>query len=224
MATVLVVDDDAVLQSLLGEVLSAGGHDVVEAADLADARRSLAGGAFDIVLLDQRLPDGDGRTLLQEHRPDGPPVIMLTVADDARAKVTALEAGADDYVVKPFDPDELLARITAVLRRVAPEPGAQRFHDVEVDLVRRRVAKAGVTVRLTRTELDLLEVLVRNPGRLLTHAEVLKSVWGPGYQTEGNYVRLYVAQLRRKLGDNASDPRFIANEPGIGYRWIAPPA
>lgn len=220
--TVLVVEDDAVVRALLREILEGRGHAVVEAGDLAGARRALAAPEMDMVLLDQRLPDGDGLTLLSDRTAATPPVIMLTVTDDQAVKVAALEAGADDYVVKPFDPEELLARIAAVWRRVDPTVSdLQRFGDVEVDLIRRVVTRSGDQVRLTRTELDLLEVFVRNPGRLLTHAEVLKSVWGPGYETEGNYVRLYVAQLRRKLGDDASAPRFIANEPGIGYRWIA---
>lgn len=223
--TVLVVEDDAVLRAVLREILEDRGHAVLEAGDLAGARRALATPDLDMVLLDQRLPDGDGRTLLSARAADGPPVIMLTVTDDQAVKVAALEAGADDYVVKPFDPGELLARIAAVWRRVdPPATGVQRFADIEVDLTQRVVSKGGEQVRLTRTELDLLEVFVRHPGRLLTHAEVLKSVWGPGYETEGNYVRLYVAQLRRKLGDDAGAPRYIANEPGIGYRWIAPAA
>jgi len=220
--TVLVVEDDAVLRALLREILQGRGHAVVEAADLATARHALATADLDMVLLDQRLPDGDGRTLLSGRGTGAPPVIMLTVTDDQDVKVAALEAGADDYVVKPFDPEELLARIAAVWRRVDPAlTDLQRFGDVEVDLRRRVVTRGGEQIRLTRTELDLLEVFVRHPGRLLTHAEVLRAVWGPGYETEGNYVRLYVAQLRRKLGDDATAPRFIANEPGIGYRWIA---
>jgi two-component system KDP operon response regulator KdpE len=153
----------------------------------------------------------------------GTPVIVLTVRDHQRDKVAALDAGADDYVTKPFDTEELLARIRAALRR-RPEastgPSVVAVGELEVDLVRRQVRRKGVAVHLTRTELTLLEALVTQPGRLLTHDWLLRRVWGRGYGRESHYLRVYVAQLRKKLGDDPSKPRFILTEPGIGYRWI----
>jgi two-component system KDP operon response regulator KdpE len=153
-------------------------------------------------------------------------VIVLTARDDQSEKVRSLDAGADDYMTKPFDTEELLARIRAALRRVpsaATAPVVLRVDDLdlEIDLARRLVTRASEPVHLTRTELMLLEQLVRNPGKLLTQEYLLHEVWGSGYGTESNYLRVYVAQLRKKLGDDATRPRLIMTEPGIGYRWIA---
>src|SRR5262249_16228544 len=136
-----------------------------------------------------------------------------------------LDAGADDYVTKPFDTEELLARIRAALRRTptaTPAPSVVRVDDLEIDLARRRVSRNDEQIHLTRTELELLELLVRHPGMLLTQEMILHEVWGPEYGTESNYLRVYIGQLRKKLGDDATRPRLIATEPGIGYRWIAP--
>jgi two-component system KDP operon response regulator KdpE len=151
-------------------------------------------------------------------------VIVLTAHHEQSEKIRALDAGADDYVTKPFDIEELLARIRATLRRTPGTPATNaivRIDDVEIDLARRRVTRAGEPVHLTRTELALLEMLVRNPGKLLTQELLLREVWGPEYGTESNYLRVYVGQLRKKLGDDAARPRLILTEPGIGYRWIA---
>jgi len=153
------------------------------------------------------------------------PIIMVTAKDSEADKVAGLELGADDYVTKPFSIDELLARMRAVRRRTAGEaaPPVLRFDELEVDLARRAVHLRGELVRLTPTEYRLLEAMATNAGKLLTHGWLLRKVWGPAYGTESHYVRVYVQQLRRKLDDDPSRPRFILTEPGLGYRWLAEP-
>ena len=224
MSRVLLVEDDAPLRRALRVSLKARGFEVQEVTSGEDALVRVADGLVDAVLLDLGLPDVDGVEVLGRlRRFSDVPVIVVTVRDRQADKVRALDAGADDYVTKPFDVEELLARLRAVLRRrpeAATTPAVVRAGDVEVDLARRQVTVAGEPVHLTRTELALLEHLVLNPGKLLTHGELLRGVWGQGYGEESQYLRVYVAQLRRKLGDEASSPRLILTEPGIGYRWI----
>ena len=152
------------------------------------------------------------------------PVIVLTARERAADKVAALDAGADDYVTKPFDTDELLARVRAALRRspqAATGPTVVRCDGLEIDLVQRQVRLGSEPVHLTRTELALLEVLVRNPGKLLAHDYLLRQVWGQGYGSQSNYLRVYVRQLGASSATTPSNPRLILTEPGIGYRWIA---
>jgi two-component system KDP operon response regulator KdpE len=225
---VLVVEDEVLLRGALRASLRARGFTVEEAADGAAALVSVAAGRAEVVLLDLGLPDRDGAEVLADIRATSSvPVIVLTARDQPSEKVALLEAGADDYVTKPFDTDELAARIRVALRRsTAPPvlPPVVEVGDLRIDLTRRMVTRAGEKVALTRTELGLLEVLVRQPGRLLTHDVLLQAVWGPTYSTESNYLRTYVAQLRKKLGDVAASPRLIATEPGVGYRWVAEPA
>ena len=224
MTTVLIVDDEAPLRRALRTSLRARGFDVVEASSGEEGLILAADRNPQVVVLDLGLPGIDGMETLARLRGFcGAVVVVLTVRDDRADKVAALDAGADDYVTKPFDTEELLARIRAGLRR-SPEapagPSVIQAGDLEVDLVRRQVRRGGRPVRLTRTELALLECLVTHPGRLLTHAYLLRRVWGPGYGSESHYLRVYIAQLRRKLGDDPGSPRFILTEPGIGYRWI----
>jgi two-component system KDP operon response regulator KdpE len=227
-SVIAIVEDDTALRRALRTSLRARGFDVRESATGEQAVVLAADGAVDAMLLDLGLPDLDGLEVLSRIRTFSKvPVIVVTARDRQADKVRALDAGADDYVTKPFDTEELLARVRAVLRRVpieAPAPAMIRVDDVEIDLARRRVTVAGEPVHLTRTELLLLEVLVTHAGKLLTQQELLRRVWGQGYGTESEYLRVYVAQLRKKLGDAASSPRFILTEPGIGYRWIAEPA
>jgi len=225
MTTVLVVEDDASVRRALRTSLRARGIDVVETATGADAIVAAADRHLDVVFLDLGLPDLDGTEVLRRVRAfSDVPVVVLTVRDDRGQKVLALDAGADDYVTKPFDVEELLARMRAVLRRTPAQtqlqPQVIAVDDVTIDLVARRVHVGDSPVHLTKTELLLLEQLVTNPGKLLGHAELLRRVWGPGYATETQYLRVYVANLRRKLGDDAGAPRLILTEPGIGYRWI----
>jgi two-component system KDP operon response regulator KdpE len=225
VTSVLVVEDDAPLRRALRTSLRARDLEVHETASGEEAVVVAADRRPDIVLLDLGLPGIDGIETLHRLRTfTDVPVIVLTARDRAADKVAALDAGADDYVTKPFDTDELLARVRAALRRSPqPETGPTvvRADGLEVDLVQRRVRRGDEPVHLTRTELALLEVLVRNPGKLLAHDYLLRQVWGQGYSSQSNYLRVYVRQLRRKLGDDAANPRLILTEPGIGYRWIA---
>jgi two-component system, OmpR family, KDP operon response regulator KdpE len=225
MTSVLVVEDDAPLRRALRMSLRARDLDVHESASGEEALVLAADRRPDIVLLDLGLPGIDGIETLNRLRSfTDVPVIVLTARERAADKVAALDAGADDYVTKPFDTDELLARVRAALRRspqAATGPTVVRCGGLEIDLVQRQVRLDSEAVHLTRTELALLEVLVRNPGKLLAHDFLLRQVWGQGYGSHSNYLRVYVRQLRRKLGDDASNPRLILTEPGIGYRWIA---
>jgi two-component system, OmpR family, KDP operon response regulator KdpE len=222
---VLVADDEAPLRRALSTSLRARGYDVTEASSGEQAVVAVADRACDLVILDLGLGDIEGLEVLERIRSFSPvPVIVLTARHTQSDKVALLDAGADDYVTKPFDTEELLARIRATLRR-RPDPTTDtpahiEEGDVVIDLPRRLVTVGGERVPLTPTELSMLEVMVTNPGRLLTHDFLLRQVWGPGYSQESNYLRTYVGQLRKKLGDDAASPRFIATEPGIGYRWL----
>jgi len=178
------------------------------------------------VILDLSLPGIDGHEVIRRLRAfTDVPILVLSVRDAQQDKIEALDAGADDYVTKPFSMGELLARMRAVERRAHPEPPAPRlrFAELEVDLSRRLVTLGGTDVRLTPTELRLLEAFVTNPGKLLTHRWLLTKVWGPGYLAETHYVRIYVRALRRKLADDPSRPRYVVTEPGLGYRWRPDP-
>ena len=224
MSAILLVEDDPALRRALRTTLRSRDFEVLEAATGESAIVLAADRRPDVVILDLGLPDLDGLDVLRQLRAFSEvPVIVLTARDEQSEKVRSLDAGADDYVTKPFDTEELLARIRAALRRVpnvTPQPVVLRIDDLEIDLARRQVTRAGEPVHLTRTELTLLEQLVRQAGKLLTQEYLLREVWGPGYGTESNYLRVYVGQLRKKLGDDAARPRLILTEPGIGYRWI----
>ena len=224
MTTVLVIEDDTPLRRALRTSLRARSFDVIECATGEDGVVLVADRRPDVVLLDLGLPDVDGVEVLRRLRSfSDVPVVVLTARDRQTDKIAALDVGADDYVTKPFDVEELLARMRAVLRRVPRTVAAQavvRVDDLEVDLPKRQVRLDGEVVHLTKTELALLEELVSHPGKLLTHEHLLRQVWGQGYGSESNYLRVYVAQLRRKLLDDAANPRLIVTEPGIGYRWI----
>jgi two-component system KDP operon response regulator KdpE len=225
MTTVLVIEDDTSLRRALRTSLRARSLDVVESATAEEGLVLVADRRPDAVLLDLGLPDLDGIEVLRRMRSfSDVPVVVLTARDRQQDKIAALDAGADDYVTKPFDVEELLARVRAVLRRVprsSSAPAVVRVDDLEIDLARRQVRLADEVVHLTKTELALLEQLVAHPGKLLTHEYLLRQVWGQGYGSESNYLRVYVGQLRRKLADDAANPRLIVTEPGIGYRWIA---
>jgi two-component system, OmpR family, KDP operon response regulator KdpE len=224
MTTVLIVEDDSALRRALVMTIRARGFDVLDVATGEQALVVAADARADIMVLDLGLPDLDGFAVLERLRGFSQiPVIVLTARNYQPDKVRGLEAGADDYVTKPFDPEELVARIRAALRRLptANEPAVVTIGTLEIDLARRQVKRDGEPVHLTRTELGLLEQLVRHPGKLLTQEHLLREVWGSGYGTEANYLRVYIAQLRKKLGDDATHPHLILTEPGIGYRWIA---
>jgi two-component system KDP operon response regulator KdpE len=222
---ILVVEDDPALRLALRTMIRSHDYEVVDVDNGEDAVEVASRGDIDLIVLDLGLPDVDGFEVLRRLRTFSDiPVIVLTVHQEQQDKIRALDTGADDYVTKPFDTEELLARVRAALRRAPHEPAAPtvvRIEDLEIDLARRLVTRAGDPVHLTRTELELLEQLVRHPGKLLTQEFLLREVWGPEYGTEANYLRVYVGQLRKKLGDDAAHPRLILTEPGIGYRWIA---
>lgn len=223
---VLIVDDDPQIARAVATSLKARGHDVRTAPNGETALDILSGGPVDMVILDLGLPGIDGHEVIRRLRSwSDVPVIVLSVREGQADKVAALDAGADDFVVKPFAMEELLARMRAVGRRAATEPHApvMTFGDLEVDLDRHAVHLGGDPVHLTPTELRLLETFVQRPGKLLTHAWLLQKVWGPGYGQESHYLRVYVRQLRRKLHDDPGDPRFIVTEPGLGYRWANEP-
>jgi two-component system, OmpR family, KDP operon response regulator KdpE len=221
---ILVVDDDRQLLRALRINLTARGYDVVLAPDGATALAAASRQTPELVVLDLGLPDMDGVEVVEGLRGwSTVPVIVLSARDQEASKVRALDAGADDYVTKPFGMDELLARVRAALRRGAPAPqepvvATEAF---TVDLAARRVTRDGADVRLTPTEWHLLEVLVRNAGKLVAHRQLLQEVWGPKYESETNYLRVYMAQLRAKLEPDPARPRYLLTEPGMGYRFVA---
>ena len=223
MTRVLVVDDDRALARALAINLKARGYDVEVATTGADALKAAAATPPDVVILDLGLPDLDGLDVLAGLRGwTSTPVLVLSARQDQAQKVAALDAGADDYVTKPFGMDELLARLRAALRRGPSEPAevpVVTTADFTIDLSARRVSIAAGEVRLTPTEWHLLEILVRSPGRLVGQRQLLQEVWGPAYETETNYLRVYVAQLRRKLEPDPAHPVHLITEPGMGYRF-----
>jgi two-component system KDP operon response regulator KdpE len=221
---VLVVDDDPQMRKAVTNALTARGYEVLTAGSGERALSLAAEEDLDLVLLDLGLPDTEGRLVIERLRSWSElPVIVISVRETQEEKVAALDAGADDFVSKPFGMKELLARMRAVRRRAGGEDDPQpvlRFDELEIDLLKKLVTLDGRRIHLTPTEHRLLEAMATNPGKLLTHAWLLRKVWGPGYGTESNYLRLYVRQLRQKLGDAPSAPRWITTEPGLGYRWL----
>jgi two-component system KDP operon response regulator KdpE len=222
MSRVLVVDDEPQILRALSINLRARGYDVSTAGDGEEALQLAAARPPDVVILDLGLPDLDGVDVIAGLRGwTTVPILVLSGRSDSVDKVDALDAGADDYVTKPFGMDELMARLRALLRRNAPteEMPTVEFGDTVVDLAATRLTVRGEEVRLTPTEWKLLEVLVRHPGKLLTQRQLLDQAWGPGYETAQGNLRLYMAQLRRKLEPNPSRPRYFRTEPGMGYRF-----
>ena len=222
MSRVLVVDDEPTLVRALAINLRARGWEVVTAHDGTGALKAASDKHPDVVVLDLGLPDIDGVEVIRGLRGwTRVPIIVLSARQVSDDKVEALDAGADDYMTKPFGMDELLARLRAALRRVAPaeEQAVISAGELSVDLARKRVTRAGNDVRLTPTEWQLLEVLVRARGKLVGRQQLLHEVWGPAYNSETNYLRVYTAQLRRKLERDPSHPRHIITEQGMGYRF-----
>ena len=224
MTKVLVVDDEPSILRALRINLTARHYQVTTASDGAGGLAAVARERPDVMILDLGLPDMHGTEVIRGVRGwSSTPIIVLSVWGQEAQKVEALDAGADDYVTKPFGMDELLARLRAAVRRASPAPDEPvvTTGDFTVDLAAKRVIRPGGDVRLTPTEWQLLEVLVRNRGRLVTQRQLLQEVWGPAYQTESNYLRVYVAQLRRKLEPEPSRPRYLLTESGMGYRFAA---
>jgi two-component system, OmpR family, KDP operon response regulator KdpE len=220
---VLAVDDEPQILRAIRTSLTARGHEVVTAPNGETALELLADGGVDLVVLDLGLPGIDGVEVIRRLRGwSAVPVVVLSVRDAQSDKVAALDAGADDYVTKPFGMDELLARLRAVLRRTGapdPTPPVVRAGDLEVDLSKHIVTRQGTPIHLTPTEFALLQQFVSNPGKLLTHRWLLQKVWGDAYRDESHYLRVYVAGLRKKLESTPSSPSLILTEPGVGYRW-----
>ncbi|WP_329416640.1 response regulator [Streptomyces sp. NBC_00704] len=222
MTRVLIVDDDPHLLRALTIALTARGYRTSAASDATTALRAAATAAPDLAVIDLGLPDLDGINIVESLRGwSTAPIIVLSARHDETAKINALDAGADDYVTKPFGMGELLARIRAALRRATPadEQPVITTAAFTVDLAAKRVTTAVGEIRLTPTEWHLLELLVRHPGRLVTQRQLLQEVWGPRYEKETNYLRVHLANLRRKLEPEPSRPRYLITEPGIGYRF-----
>jgi two-component system, OmpR family, KDP operon response regulator KdpE len=222
MTRVLVIDDEGPILRALKINLTARKYEVSTAADGASGLAAMARERPDVLILDLGLPDMDGTDVIRGVRGwSSTPIIVLSASGQENKKVAALDAGADDYVTKPFGMDELLARLRAAVRRASPAPDEPVISTAEftVDLADKRVTRGGADVRLTPTEWQLLEVLARNASKLVTQRQLLQEVWGPGYLTEANYLRVYVANLRRKLEPSPSQPRYLRTEAGMGYRF-----
>jgi two-component system KDP operon response regulator KdpE len=223
-AAVLVVDDEPQILRALRTNLRGAGYDVAVAATAAEALDAAALRPPDAVILDLILPDGSGQDVCRRLREwTDVPIIVLSAVGEEREKVAALDAGADDYITKPFGVDELLARLRAALRR-SSQPGEPvlRIGELEVDLEKHLVTVDGRSVSLTPHEFALLRVLAENEGKLLTHPALLRAVWGPAYGRESHYLHVYVSQLRRKIEPDPARPRYLLTEPGAGYRLVAP--
>jgi two-component system KDP operon response regulator KdpE len=223
-ARVLVVDDEPQILQALRTSLRAAGYDV-ETADTAERALALAASRPpDAIVLDLMLPDRGGTDVCRElRRWSTVPIVVLSAVDEEDEKVAALDAGADDYVTKPFGLDELLARLRAALRRAGPEIGpAIELGELVVDLEKRAVTRAGELLSLTPTEFELLALFARNEGKLLTHPTILRAVWGRAYADESHYLHVYVSQLRRKIETEPTRPNYLLTEPGAGYRLVRP--
>jgi Response regulators consisting of a CheY-like receiver domain and a winged-helix DNA-binding domain len=224
MTKILVVDDDSVLQRTLRINLRARGYEVLLADTGQEALQVFAAEQPELIILDLGLPDLDGVEVLRRlRRRSVVPVIVLSARQDADDKVEALDEGADDYVSKPFSIDELLARVRAAVRRSGPEqdvPAAFRTEALLLDFVDNRAVSQGREVHLTPTEWRLVTELARHEGRVVPHQDLLRAVWGPNYKTEWQYLRVFANQLRRKLEPDPTHPRYLINEPGLGYRLL----
>jgi two-component system, OmpR family, KDP operon response regulator KdpE len=221
---ILVVDDEPQILNALRTNLRGAGYEVITASSVAQALSEAAMHPPDAVILDVLLPDGSGTDVCRELRHwSDVPIIVLSAIGDEREKVAALDAGADDYVTKPFSIDELLARLRAALRRTAhaTEPVVE-LGDLRIDLEKRSIALRGAPVQLTPHEYGMLALFAKNVGKLLTHRTILREVWGPGYGEESHYLHVYVSQLRRKIETDPTRPRYLITEPGAGYRLVEP--
>ncbi len=220
---VLVADDEAPIRRFLRAALDAHGYDVSEAATGAEALSAVIAHRPDLLILDLGLPDMDGVEVTRRLREwSAMPIIILSVREHERDKIAALDNGADDYLTKPFGLGELLARMRAAMRHVAA-PGEEPVFEVEglrVDVARRLVTVEDKEVQLTPTEYDLLRVLVQNAGKVITHGQLIRKVWGAGYSTESHLLHVNISNLRRKIESDAARPRYIRTEPGVGYRLL----
>jgi two-component system KDP operon response regulator KdpE len=223
----MLIEDEPQIRRFLRPALASQGYRMLEAATGEDGVLQAAARQPDVVVLDLGLPDIDGLEVIRRLREwTAVPIIVLSARGQERDKIAALDAGADDYVAKPFAVGELLARLRVALRHAArgasgPDDAVFRQGDLRVDLARRRVFVGEREVRLTRTEYRLLATLVRHAGRVLTHRQLLQEVWGPSHVDQSHYLRVYMAQLRRKLEADPARPRYMLTEPGVGYRLVS---
>ena len=221
---VLIVDDEPQIRRFLKPALTAAGYEVLTAETGEEALRLLASAAPDVVVLDLGLPDMDGKDVLREARAfSRAPNIILSARDREAEKIMALDAGANDYVEKPFGIGELMARLRVAMRHAVggADTAIVRCGPVIIDLDKRLVTKNGDPVKLTPKEYDLLAILARQAGRVVTHRQILRTVWGPAHQEDTQYLRVFVGQLRGKIEEDSSAPKLIQTEPGIGYRLIS---
>lgn len=224
-ATVLIVDDEPQIRRVLITTLASHGYQVIEARTGHEALDKIRQQKIDLILLDVNLPGVSGiETCAEIRRSSDVSIIMLTVRNTEHDKVEALDAGADDYVVKPFGAEELMARVRAALRRAALDEPAPPFisHDLKIDFEKRSVLVKGQPVRLTPKEFELLRHLVANQGKAIPHRRLLQAVWGPDYGEETEYLRVFINQLRKKVEPDPSHPRYILTEPWLGYRFERP--
>jgi two-component system KDP operon response regulator KdpE len=219
---VLIVDDEPQIRRLLTVSLEANGYRVLSAASGQEGLVLAAQHQPALVILDMGLPDLSGQEVLRRLREwSALPVIVLSVRDDEKGKVAALDAGADDYVTKPFNTDELLARLRVALRRSInqDEPAVVQAKNLVIDLATRRVTVSGKEIKLAKTEYNLLRLLARHAGKVLTHRQILSEVWGPGHENDTHYLRVYIAHLREKIESRPESPELILTELGVGYRF-----
>lgn len=220
---ILIIDDEIQIRKLLRVALTGHGYEVAEASSGQEGLNEAALYRPDIIVLDLGLPDMDGLEVVHRLREwSKTPVIILSVKEQESVKIAALDAGADDYLTKPFGMGELLARIRAAMRHIAgggDEP-VLSFAELVIDLAHRRVSVGGQEIKLSPTEYDLMKNLALNAGKVLTHKHLLRSIWGPSYENDTHYLRVYIGQLRRKIEDDPSHPRHIVTEPGVGYRLL----
>lgn len=223
-AEILIIDDEVQIRKLLEITLQSNGYKVNEAATAKDGLITAANHPPDLIILDLGLPDGNGHEVLQKLREwYSKPVIILTVQSNEEDIVKALDNGANDYLVKPFRTGELLARIRSALRSAAEEENNPVIdcNNLQIDLSARTVKKNKEIIRLTATEYTLLSMLAKNEGKVLTHQYLLREVWGPGYISQSQYLRVFIAQLRKKIENDPNRPEFILTESGVGYRFVA---
>jgi two-component system, OmpR family, KDP operon response regulator KdpE len=221
---VLVVDDEPQILRALQMKLRGAGYSVETAATAKEALMKAGMRPPEAIVLDLLLPDGSGTDVCRElRRWNTAPILVLSAVGEEKEKIEALDAGADDYVTKPFSGDELLARLRAALRRAAPSPDPiVEVGELRIDLDKRAVTMAGAPVSLTPIEYDLLRLLAENQGKLLTHPMILRAIWGPAFQEESNYLHVHVSHLRRKIEPDPARPRYILNQAGVGYRLVEP--